>query len=155
VGIGLKPSRNFSITLDYYDITIKDRVVYSSPISSDDPSTELYKILQEAGVVQAQFFINGIKTHTSGLDFVGSYRNISLGKGKLAINVAGNYSLNNEIQGSPNIPKAIADAGADILSAQIRSLLTEGRPKYKGILGLDYSVAKWYFNISWYTVWAN
>jgi iron complex outermembrane receptor protein len=148
VGIGLKPSRNFSVTLDYYDITIKDRVVYSSPISSDDPSTELFKILEEAGVVQAQFFINGIKTHTSGLDFVGSYRNISLGKGQLAISLAGNYSLNNEIQGRPNIPKAIADAGADILSAQIRSLLTEGRPKYKGILGFDYSVAKWYFNIS-------
>jgi iron complex outermembrane recepter protein len=148
VGIGLKPTRNLSITLDYYDITIKDRIVYSSPISSDDPTTELYKILEEAGVVQAQFFINGIKTRTSGLDFVASYRNIGLGKGKLGINLAGNYNLKNEIVGDPKTPKAIADAGANILTSQIRSLLTESRPKYKGILGLDYTISKLSLNLN-------
>ncbi|MEP6846408.1 MAG: TonB-dependent receptor, partial [Panacibacter sp.] len=148
LGIGLKPARNLSITLDYYDITIKDRIVYSSSISSDDPSTTLYQILQAADVVSVQFFINGIKTKTSGIDFVGSYRNIGLGKGKFGINLAGNYNTRNEIVGSPNTPKAIADAGSDILSTQIRSLLTESRPKYKGILGLDYDITKWSFNVS-------
>jgi len=148
LGIGLKLSRRFSATLDYYSITIKDRIVYSSAISSDDPTTTLYQILQDAGVVQAQFFINGIKTNTQGLDLVANYRNIALGKGKLGINLAGNYTLQNEIKGSPNNPKPVADAESDILSAQIRSLLTESRPKYKGVLGLDYSIAKWYFNLN-------
>ena len=36
----------------------------------------------------------------------------------------------------------LADAGADILSAQIRSLLTESRPKFKDVLGLDYHIKK-------------
>lgn len=148
VGVGVKPVSNLSMTLDYYDITIRDRVVYSSPISSSDPSTTLYQILRAANVVQVQFFINGIKTRTSGLDFVGSYKNIGLGQGKLGINLAGNYNIKNEIVGSPNNPKAIADAGSNILSTQIRSLLTESRPKYKAILGFDYAVAKWNFNLN-------
>ena len=148
LGIGLNPTARFSLTLDYYNITIKDRVVYSSAISSDDPSTELYKILQEAGVVQAQFFINGIKTNTQGLDLVANYKGIQLGRGKLGINIAGNYTMRNEIIGAPQDPQAIKDADATILSAQIRSLLTESRPKYKGILGFDYSVTKWHFNFN-------
>jgi len=147
-GAGVKPVQNLSMTLDYYDITIKDRVVYSSAISTDDTSTTLYHILKDAGVVQAQFFINGIKTHTSGLDFVGSYTHIPLGKGRLAVNFAGNYTLTNEIVGSPNDPPAVKEANTTILSTQIRSLLTKSRPKYKAVLGFDYDVDKWRLNLS-------
>ena len=148
IGVGAKPTKNLSITLDYYDITIKDRIVYSSSISSSDPTTQLYQILQDADVVSVQFFINGIKTRTSGLDFVAAYKNIAMGSGKLAINLAANYTTKNEIVGSPNVPTAIKDAGSDILNTQIRSLLTKSRPKYKGIFGLDYNVNKWSFNLN-------
>ena len=147
-GVGVKPIKNLSMTLDYYDITIKDRIVYSSAISTSDTSTTLYHILKDAGVVQAQFFINGIKTHTSGLDFVGSYTHIPLGKGRLAVNLAGNYTITNEIVGSPNDPPAVKEANTTILSTQIRSLLTKSRPKYKAILGFDYNVEKWFFNLT-------
>ena len=148
IGIGLTPNRNFSITADYYNITIKERIVYSSSITSSDPSTALYQILQAAGVVQANFFINGIKTRTQGIDYVASYRNIELGNGKLGVNLAGNITLKNEIVGSPNNPKPIEDADASILSAQIRSLLTESRPEYKTVLGFDYLIKKWNFNLN-------
>ena len=148
VGLGFKPAKNLNITLDYYDITIKDRIVYSSSISSSDPNSTLGQILASAGVKNIQFFINGIKTKTSGIDFVSSYRNIGIGKGKLAINLAANYNTRNEIVGNPNDPDAVKSSGATILSAQIRSLLTESRPKYKGILGFDYNVAKWSFNLN-------
>ncbi len=148
IGLGLSPVKNLSITLDYYSILIKDRIVYSSPISSTDPTTALYDILQAAGVVQIQFFINGIKTKTEGLDFVANYKNIHLGNGRLGVNLAGNYTLVNKIVGNPNNPKAIADAGANILSIQIRSLLTESRPKFKGVLGLDYFINKFNINLN-------
>jgi iron complex outermembrane recepter protein len=141
-GLGLTPSRNFSVTLDYYNITIRDRIVYSSSISSSDPSTQLYQILQQAGVVNIQFFINGIKTRTQGLDLVANYRNIKLSSGKLGLNLAGNYQLSNKVIGTPKDPAAIASAGSTILSTQIKSLLTESRPEYKFVLGLDYKVNK-------------
>ena len=148
LGIGLKPTSNLSITFDYYNIEIKDRIVYSSSITTNDPNTALFDILQKAGVKTVQFFINGIKTRTQGLDFVASYRNLALGKGKLGLNLAGNHTLKNEIVGSPNEPAAIKSAGSSILSAQIRSLLTESRPVTKVIFGIDYAINKWNFNLN-------
>ena len=148
LGVGLNPNKDLSITLDYYNINVKDRIVYSSSITSDDKTSALYKILQAGGLRSAQFFINGIETSTSGLDFIVSQKNLALGTGKLAINLAGNYMLNNEIVGSPNEPAAIKAANASILNEQIKSLLTESRPKYKVILGFDYVVGKWVVNLN-------
>lgn len=148
VGIGLNPTRNFSVSVDYFSINVQDRIVYSSSISSSNPNSTLGQILSKAGVVNIQFFINGIETNTSGLDYVASYRNIGLGNGNLNVNLAGNFILKNEIVGSPVEPQAIKDEGSSILSAQIRSLLTESRPEYKSILGFDYSVAKWAFGLN-------
>ena len=160
IGFGAKPTKNLSLTLDYYDITIKERIVYSSSITTPDknlasPITELGRILKGSSVgvgnfdlESVQFFINGIKTHTSGIDFVGNYKNIALGKGKLGVNLAANFTTVNEIKGSPNDPAAIKAAGSTILSTQIRSLLTKSRPKFKGILGFDYTVKKWNLNLN-------
>jgi iron complex outermembrane recepter protein len=147
LGVGLNPTRDLNLTLDFYNISIKDRIVYSSSISTSDASTALYNILQKNGLVSVQFFINGIKTNTSGLDFVLSQRNLNLGLGKLGISLAGNVVLDNEIVGSPNEPAAIKSAGSSILNEQVKSLLTEGRPNYKVILGFDYSLGKWNFNL--------
>lgn len=148
LGLGLNPSKNFSVSLDYFNINVKDRIVYSSSISSSSTTSTLGKILQTAGVSTIQFFINGIETNTSGLDYVLNYRNIEMGSGKLSLNLAGNFMLKNEIVGSPNDPAPIKGDGSTILNAQIRSLLTESRPQYKSILGVDYSVGKWAFNLN-------
>jgi iron complex outermembrane recepter protein len=146
LGAGLNLTKDLSITLDYFNINVKDRIVYSSSISSD--KGQLGAILKSAGLVSVQFFINGIETSTSGLDFIIAQKNLEVGSGKLAINLAGNYMLNNEIIGAPNEPKAISDAGSSILNEQIKSLLTESRPKYKAILGFDYTVGKLVFNLN-------
>jgi iron complex outermembrane receptor protein len=157
VGSGLNLNKNLSVTVDYYNITISDRIVYSSSITTDDrllatPTTDLGRILKgsatgagNADLASVQFFINGIKTRTQGLDVVASYKNIEVGSGRIGLNLAGNFTLSNEIVGTPKDPKAIKEAGATILNAQVKSLLTEGRPKYKGILGIDYSLGK--FNV--------
>ncbi len=148
VGIGVNPTRNISFTLDYYSILIKDRIVYSSSISSSNPNSALGQILTNAGVKTIQFFINGIKTKTEGIDLVASYRNLTVGQGTLGVNLAGNYTLKNEIVGSPNDPGAIKAGGSTILSTQIKSLLTESRPRYKAVLGFDYNLKKFSINLN-------
>jgi len=145
LGLGLTPVDNLSVTVDYYDITISNRIVYSSSISTSDPTSQLGQILAAGNLSSVQFFINGIKTNTKGLDVVAHYKNLPLGEGKLGINLAGNFVLANNILGAPNDPPAIKSAGATILNTQVKSLLTEGRPKYKANLGLDYSLNK--FNV--------
>ncbi len=146
-GIALNPSKNFSVTLDYYGINVSDRIVYSSSISSSDPTSTLGGILNAAGVKTVQFFINGIETRTSGLDYVISYRNLVTGSGKLGFSLAGNFVLNNEIVGLPADPPAIKAAKSSILNTQIRSLLTESRPQYKSILGIEYTLNKLNVNL--------
>ncbi|WP_435355369.1 TonB-dependent receptor [Emticicia sp. SJ17W-69] len=160
VGIAITPTKNFSITLDYFSIDVKDRIVYSSSITTSDknlasPVTDLGRILKGTAVgagnydlSSVQFFINGIKTKTSGIDYVVSYRNVALGKGKLSFNLAGNYMLQNKIVGTPAEPAPVKAAGSSILNTQIKSLLTESRPKTKVILGIDYSVSKWNINLN-------
>ena len=148
LGLGFNPISNFNFSVDYYNITISDRVVYSSSISSSVAGSQLEAIQKSGNLASVQFFINGIKTRTQGLDVVAGYKNLGIGAGKLGINLAGNFTLSNEIIGSPNTPKAITDGGSSILNAQIRSLLVEGRPQYKVIGGLDYAVGNWNIVIS-------
>jgi iron complex outermembrane recepter protein len=143
LGLGLNPTSNFSLTLDYYNITISDRIVYSSSIGTSSTTSTLGKILAAGGLKSVQFFINGIKTRTQGMDVVASYKNLEVGQGKLGINLAGNFTLSNEILGLPNDPAAIKADGASILNSQIKSLLIEGRPQFKVIGGLDYSMGNW------------
>ena len=146
LGIGLAPTKDLSVTVDFYNINVKDRIVYSSSISSS--SGALGAILKNAGLVSVQFFINGIETNTSGLDFIVSQKNLIVGSGKLAINLAGNYMLKNEIVGVPQEPAAISAAGSSILNEQIKSLLTESRPQYKVILGGDLTMGKFVINLN-------
>ncbi|MGI8582840.1 MAG: TonB-dependent receptor domain-containing protein [Chitinophagaceae bacterium] len=129
-------------------MTIRDRIVYSSSISSSNPSSTLGMILASAGIKQIQFFINGIKTRTNGIDFVANYKYIAIGTGKFGLNLAGNYTLTNEILGSPNDPAPIKSDGSTILSTQIKSLLTESRPKYNVVLGADYHINKFNVNLN-------
>ncbi len=133
-GFGFNPNKNFSLTADYYSINITDRIVYGSEVSNQY-------------VTNVSFFVNAAETKTSGIDFVASYRNIDLGSTKLGLNLAGNYTINNELVGGY---EAVNDNvnGLPIYSQTSESLLTTSRPKYKYILGADLTVGKLAINLN-------
>lgn len=138
-GVGLNPTDRLSITIDYYRIAIDDRIVLSSRVATDDTTSALYDALTSSGVSAVSFFINGINTVSQGVDFVASYRKMRLGTGHLNANLAFNYNVN-EQDGEANTPQIIADAGASIFNNVEKALVLTARPKYKGILGLDYQI---------------
>jgi iron complex outermembrane receptor protein len=147
VGIGAKPMAKLSFTLDYYDIKVKDRIALSTEIGpSGDPAKQLDQILAANGIGSMSFFANSMDSRTSGIDLVGSYRNLSLGSGSLNFNLAGNYTLKNERVGAVNNPSIIADAGQSVLNETTEALNFTSRPKFKGILGVDFTISK--FTIS-------
>lgn len=140
LGLGYKPNKNLSVTLDYYNIVVKDRIVLGSEIAGTaSGNTALDQILVKNGIVAVSFFSNALNTVTSGLDYVVSLRNIELGSGKLAVNLAGNYTFENKYTSITNT-KLIADAGKSVFDRTQDALLFQSRPKYKTILGLDYTV---------------
>lgn len=138
VGIGAKLSNNFSFTIDYYNILVKDRIVLSDEIE-DLPIPDLSAV---------SFFTNSIDTKTSGIDVVAGYRNLSLGSGTLAFNLAGNYTLDNDLDGSVNNPDFVNNLGQSVFGGTQQALLTTSRPKFKAIIGADYTLGKLNFALN-------
>jgi iron complex outermembrane receptor protein len=147
-GIGVRPSRNFSLTLDYYNINIKDRIILSSDIAhTADNNTPLDTVLSANGIIGVSFFTNGISTNTQGLDLVATVKNIRVfNTGRLTINLAGNYTMANKLLGVVANPKLIEEAGQQIFDYMQEALLLTSRPKFKAILGSDLSMGKLNFN---------
>ncbi len=148
VGLGVNPTKNLSITLDYYKIDVKDRIILGSEIEEEDPNTPLGEILANNGIVAASFFTNGINTTTSGIDFVINNRNMMLGSGKLNISLAGNYALENALDGNVINPPILAGTGKTIFDATQEALLLSSRPEYKAILGFDYVMGRFSFSLN-------
>ena len=81
-GIALNPFSGFSLTADYYNIRIKDRVTLTENLTG----TTVVNLLTAAGitgVTSARFFVNGVDTRTQGVDIVGTYRVPEFGFGQV------------------------------------------------------------------------
>ena len=71
-GVTLDPSSRFSVSVDYYDIKINDRIVFSENFIGAAIQARLAAIgLQN--VTGARYFTNAIDTRTKGVDVVTNY----------------------------------------------------------------------------------
>nr|MBA3554151.1 TonB-dependent receptor [Gemmatimonadales bacterium] len=71
-GVALNPVPSFSLTADYYQILIDDRIVFSGNFTG----TAVRTFLEQRGfpgVAGARFFTNAIDTRTLGVDVVANY----------------------------------------------------------------------------------
>jgi len=149
LGLGFKPDSNTSITLDYYNIKVKDRIVLSTEITPTGVATNPLDVqLNKAGIVSASFFVNALTSRTEGIDYVASRKNIPFADGKLTLNLSGNYSLKNEREGEVNNPALIAAAGQSVLNATTEALMFTSRPKFKTILGADWDYKQFNFSLN-------
>ncbi len=143
LGFGVAPDSNTSMTLDYYNIKMKDRVVLGNEIKPTGiPGAPLDAVLAGLGIVSVSFFTNALDSRTSGLDYVYSRKNIPLAGGKLGVNLSGNYTLNNERVGAVRNTPLVAAAGQSVLDESQEALMFTSRPKFKTLLGLDLDYAK-------------
>lgn len=129
VGLGGKPMKNFSFTLDYYLITIKDRIVLGSVLPT--------------GFGSINYFSNAFSTETSGLDVVISYKNIPMGNGNIGFNLSGNYTISNKR--TSDIPKL---NGKKIIGAEEETILFTSRPQTKWVFGTSYDIGKIAFSLN-------
>ncbi|MEE9406988.1 MAG: TonB-dependent receptor [Polaribacter sp.] len=144
-GLTYKFDRNFSASIDFYQIKVDDRVLFSSQIGADsDPSTTnpVEQILKNNNVTAVQFFINAGDTKTTGADVVLNYRNIEIGEtGRLHTSFAANF--NKTTIDAINTPSILSTSGYNIFDRQEQGLITNSRPRSKMILGLNYINDKW------------
>ncbi len=145
LGVGMNPAKNVSITLDYYNISIVDRIVLSSRISGTTPA--LASFLAQSNVTAASFFINGINTNTSGVDLVASVRKLPIGSNFLGFNIAANYNTSVLVD-KAKTPQLILDKDPNttIFNTTEQAIALTSRPEYKAVLGIDFNAGK--FNAS-------
>lgn len=151
LGLGFKPGRNTSMTLDYYNIQLKDRIVLGKEIYPTDNPKDLVNIVYaqlNPKVVSLSFFVNAIDSTTSGLDYVFSHRNMQLGDGKLAFNLSGNYTLKNERDGDVHNPAFVTEAKQSVVDITQEALMFTSRPKFKTIFGFDYDLKDINFSLN-------
>lgn len=142
VGIGARLLENLSLTFDYYDISISDRIVISNRVVTDS-----------ATLSEVEFFTNSISTKTSGVDLVIDYKNIDVGSGVLGLSVAGNINLKNERDG--DIPTVIGFDKSDstfkeinVIDATQEALFFTSRPKEKFVAGVSYEIENLYISLN-------
>jgi iron complex outermembrane receptor protein len=147
LGLGVQPDANTSMTLDFYRIDMKDRIVLGNEISpTGDPTNQLDKVLTGAGITSLSYFSNALDSTTSGVDYVFSRKNLNALGGKLAVNLSGNYTIKNEREGDVHNIALVSDSGQSVLDATQEGLIFTSRPKHKNIIGLDLDYSK--FNLS-------
>lgn len=151
VGMTSKLSRNFSLTADYYNIAVDDRVLLTNQISTGDlPNGNSVRTNLEAdGVESFKFFTNAANTKTQGIDIVLDYSRISIGeKGLLGFIGAFNWNDTEVDAANLTVPVVFSDNNIDIFGREEINRITTGRPQVKGSLGISYKSGSFRANIN-------
>lgn len=144
VGTAIQPISKLEVTLDYYDIRVNNRILFTNEIGSDgDPNTftALEDTLSSYEVTSLKFFINAADTRTKGIDAVATYRDILFGNGMLDISFAANLN-STSIVSAIRTPDPIAASGNEIFNRKEQARIISARPASKLLLGMDYGLGK-------------
>lgn len=139
VGATLNPLRGLTVTVDGYQIKLKDRIVLTENLgaSGNIATDSLAKtLINDTSVGAARFFINGLDTTTRGIDVVGTYR-MDLGASRWSLTAAYNYN-------KTKIDRRIVDLGPlaaaqnIVLFGRVEGIrFAEGQPRDKVVLSAD------------------
>ncbi|WP_425656544.1 TonB-dependent receptor [Tenacibaculum ascidiaceicola] len=144
-GLTVKASNDFTISLDYYNVKVEDRVVFSGEIGGTDdngnPNAIVQQILDDNSVTSIKFFINAADTKTEGFDYTMRYKNIDFAAGKLGLNLALNINRT-KLEGEVKTPTKLANYKNAIFNRKEQSRIISARPNTKLLFGADYKYKK-------------
>jgi len=131
-----------SLTVDGYQIKIRDRIVLSENLIADNVRNFLTS-RGLIGVGGGRFFINGVDTTTRGVDVVFNYPLPVTPAGRFDVTVAGNYTKT-EVTKLPSTAELAALNPAPVLFGRVNKLtFEEGSPKTKFTASSNWSKDAW------------
>ena len=156
-GIVLRPVDRLVATIDAYYIKINDRIAGTSAIRglvNGTPQTNLINgipaydavmaaiasrgvVIDNVPTVSVQTFTNGVDTRTWGVDFSARYP-VDLPFGSLDLTFSANY---NDTKVTKNL------IGAALFTAQAEANLETAQPKYKFLLGANFTSGRFSANL--------
>lgn len=126
-GVALNPVQNLSVTADYYQILIDDRIVFSGNFTGTAVRTFL-ETQGFPGVAGGRFFTNAIDTRTLGVDIVANYGFAIGAAGTLRLTGGYNYNVNRVLRVSPT-PAALSAFQEVLFDRVERARIEVGQPK--------------------------
>ncbi|CAL2089550.1 TonB-dependent receptor [Tenacibaculum sp. 190524A02b] len=162
-GLTVKASNNFTISLDYYNVRVDDRVLFSGEVGFDGvgqqlsdpgvtidnivPTNPVEVILKGDKLTSMKFFINAVNTITQGFDYTMRYKNIDFAAGKLGLNFALNINRT-RLDGGINVPEKLLTYRDNIFNRKEQSRIISARPNMKVLFGANYKVGNFTANIN-------
>ena len=150
LGAVWNPTDALNLSLDLYQIKIRNRVALSGAISTTTPSVLSYLAangISNLDYSSISYFTNAANTRTRGVDFVGTYLADLGSAGTLTTTLSANYNQNKVTSVKPN-PAVLANLGVSFtrLNRQdIKGYLANSSPRSKLILGEQYDIGNWGF----------
>ncbi|GMV31891.1 MAG: TonB-dependent receptor [Rhodanobacteraceae bacterium] len=153
IGFVWKPSNEFSLTADVYQISIDDRIVFSSYIGPEagsenctDPAVcPIAVLLRPLNVGQATFFTNAIDTKTRGVDIVAEYGTELSNGARLGFSAALDFSETEVLR--INSPSTFLPAST-LFSREQVTLIEEGQPRQRATIGTNYHSGPWHTDLA-------
>ncbi len=137
-GFALEPVQNLSITADYYNISITDRIVFTGNFTGDSVLALLARngIL---GVAGGRYFTNAIDTRTNGVEVVARY-GLDLADAGLLRLTAGFSWNQTEVTRVSATPSQLIGVGANLFDHVERGRFEHGQPQTNLQLTLNYNL---------------
>ena len=139
-GITLNPVRYFSLTADWYQVGIDDRIVLSGNFLGNSVRDTLanHGIV---GVNGARYFTNAIDTRTTGIDIVTSFAIDLDTKGLLRFTGGFNENRTKVLHVDPTPPQ-LAAVSAALFDRVARGLVEEAQPRRRISLTANYDLSR-------------
>jgi iron complex outermembrane recepter protein len=136
-GVTLQPTRAVSLTVDYYRITIDDRIVLSG--NFNQPAVRSFLEARGfRGVSGARFFTNAVDTRTRGVDLVAGYA-ASLGAGLIRL-TAGVNATETKVTNVKPTPGILAQFSQTLFDSVELVRMEKGQPKNSVLLSGTYGI---------------
>jgi iron complex outermembrane receptor protein len=139
-GVVVTPVENLTLTADYFHIRINNQILLGATF--DDSVT--VDLLAQAGfpnIQGVQYFTNGLRTRTQGVDITANYRVPAGTSGTLDLNAGFNYTRNKIIRVDP-LPQVLIDANSTepgLLDSVTAIGIQDERPDWRGTLQANYT----------------
>ncbi len=147
VGFTVNPTANFNITVDGYNVKLRNRIALSSILQG----AAVNSILVANGLspnLTGQYFTNAVDTRTIGADIIASYRENfgSIGTIQLTAAVNLNHTKITDVEPNPAALNALGSAYV-LVDRTTQGYLTDAIPESKIALGANWSWDDFNFNL--------
>ncbi len=136
-GVTYDPSSRFSVSVDYYDIGINDRIVFSENFIGAAIQARLAAIGLN-NVAGARYFTNAIDTRTKGVDVVTNYGIDFRRNGVLRLTGGYNHTKTNVTDVIPTPPE-LSGFGEALFGRAERGRIEEAQPRDNLLLSANYT----------------